>query len=43
MDCRQSRGCTAPALGGWQFLGSFGAKDSNEAFNKDYGPEKGSI
>ena len=30
-----------PALGGWQFLGSFGAKDSNEAFNKDYGPEKG--
>ena len=30
-----------PALSGWQFLGSFGAKDSNEAFNKDYGPEKG--
>ena len=30
-----------PELGGWQFLGSFSAKDSNEAFNKDFGPEKG--
>ena len=29
-----------PELAGWHFLGSFGAKDSKEAFNKDYGPEK---
>ena len=39
-DNRASELPEPPELGGWYFLGSFTAKDSNEAFKKDYGPEK---
>ena len=39
-DNRASELPEPPKLGDWYFLGSFEAKDANEAFNKDYGPEK---
>ncbi len=39
-DNRASELPEPPELGDWYFLGSFEAKDGNEAFKKDYGPEK---
>ena len=39
-DNRASELPEPPEMGDWYFLGSFEAKDSNEAFKKDYGPEK---
>jgi len=39
-DNRASELPEPPEMGDWYFIGSFEAKDSNEAFKKDYGPEK---